>query len=282
MPISRDRLETALSLIKKDDKEWWYTAGTFVDFSSDVDQSSYSSKVKDNTLKRKCYIMHGHLRRIMDDLEILLTMLHQADWQKKMVIDHHLDRYHNMLYGGVLADAFLTRYRSTYDTIAKTFKEITKHHPYAPTSFSLLRKKCRKANNVKIYGENLARLIESCDWFDQTKKVRDGIVHDNFNTGGFMHARILFQVTKRDKNKGFVNLINFQEVMINENLVDFELYAAVHIAYTLWLLEEFAAIGYDIVRPLRFEDSESRKGYDGLAVLKDSIERIVAAPPPAK
>jgi hypothetical protein len=107
--------------------------------------------------------MHGHLRRIMDDLEILLTMLHQADWQKKMVIVHYLDPYHNMLYGGVPADAFLTGYRSTYDTIAKTFKEIAKHPAYALTSFSLLHKTCGKANNEKIYGENLAHLIESCD-----------------------------------------------------------------------------------------------------------------------
>ena len=74
-----------------------------------------------------------------------------------------------------------------------------------------------------------------------------------------MHTRILFQVTKRDKNKVFVNLINFREVMINKNLVDFELYAALHVAFTLWLLEVFAAIGYDILRPLRFEDSESKK-----------------------
>lgn len=28
-----------------------------------------------------------------------LTMLHQADWQKKIVIDHHLEPYHNMFYG---------------------------------------------------------------------------------------------------------------------------------------------------------------------------------------
>ena len=48
-----------------------------------------------------------------------------------------------------------------------------------------------------------------------------------------MHARIPFQVTKRDKNKGSVNLINFREVMINKNLVDFELYATVHVAFTL-------------------------------------------------
>jgi hypothetical protein len=65
--------------------------------------------------------------------------------------------------------------------------------------------------------------------------------------------------------------------MINKNLVDFELYAAVHIAYTLWLLEEFARIGYDILKPKKFRNSKkTKKGYDGLDVLKDSIERVLA------
>jgi hypothetical protein len=289
MPISKERLETALSLIKRDlieggDQWRWYTTGTFVIFSSDVsDPSLDSSKVIDDTLKRKYANMHRHLRRIEDDLDILLTMLHQANWQKTMVRQGHLDTYHNMLYGGVLADAFLTRYRSTYDTIAKAFKEIARHPAYAPDTFSLVRKECRKPNNVKIYGDDLAHLIESSDWFDQTKKVRNGIVYDNFQTSGFMHSRILFQVSKRHKTKGFVNMINFPEVMINETLVDFELYAAVHIAYTLWLLEEFAKLGYDILQPVQFPNSkETKSGSVGLDVLKDSIERVLAAPTQAK
>lgn len=203
-------------------------------------------------------------------------MCSQANWQKTMVRQGHLDTYHNMLYGGILADAFITRYRSAYDTIAKAFKEIARHPAYAPTSFSLVQKECRKPNNVKIYGDDLARLIESSDWFAQTKKVRDGIVHDHFQTSGFMHSRILFQVGKHHKAKGFVNMINIPEVMINENLVDFELYAAVHIAYTLWLLEEFAMIGYNTLSPSRFPDVEPKYGYDGLAAFKDSIERVLA------
>ena len=60
------------------------------------------------------------------------------------------------------------------------------------------------------------------------------------------------------------------------------MYAAVHVAFTRWLLEVFAAIGHDILRLLRFEDSESKKGYGGLAILQDSIERILAALPQAK
>jgi hypothetical protein len=201
MPIYRDRLKIALSLLKRDLKqggdEWWYTTGTFVKFSSDVDQSSYRKRVRDEALKRNCSVMHGHLRRIKDDLEILLSMLDQANWQKKMVIEGHLDTYHNMLYSGVLADAFLVRYRSTYDTITKAFKVIMRDPGHAPKlSFSKFREICEKDEYVKIFGKSLARLIQSCEWFDQITDVRNGIVHYNFKTSGFMADRILFQVTK--------------------------------------------------------------------------------------
>jgi hypothetical protein len=97
-----------------------------------------------------------------------------------------------------------------------------------------------------------------------------------------MADRILFQITKWDKEeKRYINLINIPEVMVNKNLVDFELYAAVHIGYTFWLLEKFAEIGYDTVKPAKFDNSkETKKGYVGLDVLKDSIERVLAAAPP--
>ncbi len=138
-----------------------YTTGTFVRFSSDVDQSSYrEKKVRDVVLRSKCSAMHGHLRRIMDDLEILLTMLDQANWQTKMVKEGHLDTYHNMLYGSILADAFLTRYRSTYDTIAKALKGIMNDPSNAPRlSFSVFRELCNKKEKdcMKIFGKDLAR-----------------------------------------------------------------------------------------------------------------------------
>jgi hypothetical protein len=281
MPIYRRRLKTTLSLIKRDLKEgrvdeWWYTTGTFVRFSSDVDQSSYrEKKVRDVVLRSKCSTMHGHLRRIMDDLEILLSMLDQANWQTKMVKEGHLDTYHNMLYGGILADAFLTRYRSTYDTIAKAFKEIMSDPGHAPRlRFSVFRKLCNEKEKdcMQKFGKDLARLIQSCDWFDQIRYVRNGVVHCNFKTSGFMADRILFQV-----RKGYENQIDFPKAMVNKNLVDFELYAAVHIAYTLWLLEKFARMGYEILKPKKFRNSKkAEKGYDGLDVLKDSIERVLA------
>jgi hypothetical protein len=200
-------------------------------------------------------------------------MLHQANWQKEMVRERHLDAYHNMLYGTALADAFITKYRSSYDTIAKALIEIRTDPGHPPEAkFTKLRKKCKEDKYVKILGEDLAHLIQLCDWYDPMLDVRDDIVHHNLKSSGFMADRILFQVTK-----GYEKQINIPEVMINENLVDFELYAAVHIAYTLWLLEEFASLGYNILPVKKFPSSEEAKsGYTGLDILKDSIERVLA------
>jgi hypothetical protein len=124
-------------------------------------------------------------------------------------------------------------------------------------------------------GERLANLIrQSRDWYDDLLDVRDDIVHEHVKSSGFMADRILFQINKWDKEeKRFVNLINIPEMMVNENLVDFELYAAVHVAYTFWLLEEFARLGYNILQVTKFPDSEkTMSSYLSLDVLKDSIE----------
>jgi hypothetical protein len=72
--------------------------------------------------------------------------------------------------------------------------------------------------------------------------------------------------------------------MFNENLADFELYGALHIGYTFWLLEQFAAIGYQVLQPQRFDNARTDvKGYFSLTVCKDSIERVLAraGPPPS-
>jgi hypothetical protein len=278
MPISRDRLEIARSLIKKDgEKEgFWYTSSKFDNFLFDVVESLHTNKIKDDARKAKLSRTAYYLEGIHHDMSVLLNICHQANWQKTMTIQRNLDYFHNMKYGAVLADAFLTRYRSTYDTIAKAFCAISKYPNQAPESFTDLRNKDKNDNNVRLFGKELARLIQDCDWYDQMVEVRDDVVHRNAITSGFMASKILFQVTKRFKNK-----IDFPEVMFNENLVDFELYAAVHISNTLWFLEEFARIGYDILQPIGYS-SERHRNHDGFGVLKEWIERVLAAPTQAK
>jgi hypothetical protein len=285
MTIHRDRLITALSLIRRDYKKeknewWWYTYGTFVKFSYDIDQPLTYRKfaLDDEKLKTKYTEMQRHLRGIRDNLSTLTIMLHQANWQKKMAregrLDDYYNDYYNMLYGTALADSFLTKYRSSYDTIAKAIIVIRRDPGHKPReSFTELHDICEEDYNkgVRILDEHLTKLIQSCDWYKPMLDARDGIVHENLQSSGFMHPRILFQIYK-----GFAKLINIPEVMLNENLADLELYAAVHIGYTFSLLEEFASLAYDILPVKKFSDSETAKsGYVGLGLVKDSIERVL-------
>lgn len=284
MVIHRDRLQTALSLIKRTliketDRWFWYTNSTFDRFSDDIERPITYENIKiDDRLKERYARTLGRLRPINSDLHVLLTMLHQAIWLKEMASHGHLDKFYNMDYGTALADAFITKYRSSYDTIGKVLVEIVEDRGNTPKpSFTNLRKICTQDEFVKILGEDLARLIQSCDWYDPLRGVRNGIVHDNLQVEGYLFPRILFQVYTKDENNFPVKMIDIPEVMANENLVSFELYAAVHIGYTFWLLEEFANLGYDILQVKRYPDSEETKmGYAGLDVLKDSIEKVLA------
>ena len=186
-----------------------------------------------------------------------------------------------MYYGAALADAFITKYRSSYDTIAKALIEIIRDRGRPPRhSFTELRKICNEDKGIGKLGQDLAHLIQSCDWYDPLVYARDKIVHENLQVIGFLYPRILFQIYAKDennKNNLPVGLVNIPEVMVNKNLVNFELYAAVHIGYSFSLLEGFANLGYNILQVPRHADSEHTKvGYAGLNVLKDSIEKVLA------
>ena len=284
MVIYRDRLQTMLSLIKRflikeTDRWFWYTNSTFDKFSDDIDRSLWDSDSKiDEGLRERYARTLGRLRPIKSDLHVLLTMLHQAIWLKEMTFHEHLDTFYNMYYGTALADAFITKYRSSYDTIGKALIEIRRDRGHSPRqSFTELRKICNENEDVEILGEDLARLIQSCDWYNPLLDVRDEIVHRNLQVMGYLFPRILFQVYTKDENNFPVKMINIPEVMANENLVNFEVYAAVHIGYSFSLLEEFANLGYDILQVKKYPDSEETKvGYAGLDVLKDSIEKVLA------
>jgi hypothetical protein len=183
-----------------------------------------------------------------------------------------------MYYGTALADAFITKYRSSYDTIGKALVEIVRDRGRPPShSFTELRKICNEDEGIARLGEGLARLIQSCNWYDPLRGMRDKILHHNHQVIGFLFPRILFQVYTKDENNLPVKMINIPEVMDNENVVNFELYAAVHIGYSFSLLEEFANLGYDILQVKKYPDSKHTKvGYAGLDVLKDSIEKVLA------
>ncbi len=272
MQVDRDRLSAVLSLIRKDEeKGWWYTSSTFDDYSSDVWLSAASNKVEDPVLKDKLKKALYYLNAITYDLDILLNICAQANWHKNMVLSGHLDKLDNMRYGTITVDAFLTRYRSAYDTIANAIGKVSKFPEQAPDSFTALRSKDQMDKRLKILGPELMGLVQNCDWYDEMVDIRDKILHYNAQTSGFAAEEILFQVMKK-----YTKLIKTSEMSYNENLEDFELYAGVHIAYTLWFLEQFATIAYRELPPIRY-NSQPQKYHDGYGVLREWIERVLAS-----
>jgi hypothetical protein len=272
MQVNRDRLTTVLSLIKKDDeKGWWYTSSTFDDYSSDVWLSVPSSKVEDPKLKDRLKNASYYLNAINYDLDILLNMCVQANWYKEMVLAGHLVKTDNMRYGTITADGFLIRYRSAYDTIAKAIGKVSKSPEEAPDSFTALRNKDKVDKRLKVLGPDLMGLVQNCDWYDEMVTIRDEILHHNAQTRGFAAEKILFQVMKK-----YTKLIKTSEVSYNENLEDFELYAGVHIAYSLWFLEQFATIAYKELPPIRY-NSQPQNYHDGYGILRRWIERVLAS-----
>jgi hypothetical protein len=104
--------------------------------------------------------------------------------------DPTLNNYYNMHYGTALVVAFIIKYRSSYDNIAKAFIEIRQDRGKPPKQrFTKLHDLCKKdyAECEKIMGKDLARLIQSCDWYKPILDARDGIIHDNLQSSGFMH-----------------------------------------------------------------------------------------------
>jgi len=159
--------------------------------------------------------------------------------------------------------------------LAKVIKRVSDRPEQVPDEgFNVLKTWSAKSDdNVKRLGKDLAELVFSVDWFDDLKNVRDVSVHQGGMTLVFLEKdRILFQILK-----GYEHLISIPEIMYNENVVDFELYAGMYFGYLITFLEDFATA---IERRLpkgkySFGVGNPRKVYRELPVIYSWIEKLL-------
>jgi hypothetical protein len=194
-----------------------------------------------------------------------------AKWQRDLASEKKLEAGWYRNYSQVGIDAFHTKYRSIFDTIACVVGLLSAHEG-VPKSFTDLQKWAMKKNSAKILGNaDLLNLITSCEWYAEVKAVREEIIHNNAHTTVFFPApAVLFQV-----HQGYKNKINIPEVMINEYLADFELYAGIYLGYLLWYLEELARISRPTLK-LPHYNSEPKSIHPGIAVIKEWMERTMS------
>jgi len=266
MTIDRQRLETALSTIHTD-KDGYFRSGRFVDLDANVDVKSVLDT--SNELFRK---LHRYLRLIVRGIWTLETIALRLAWQKDLWAQNQLGDSAWMDFAKCDVDLFHVEYRSIFDYLSKTIRTVSNSPAeISDKSFATLRRwLSRSRENAEKLGGDLARLVLSCEWFDDIKEIRESIVH----RGGFSivfleRGRILFQVFE-----GMNRKILIPEIMFNENVVDFELYAGLYMGYLLAYLEEASdlilnRLGLDPIGNLN-----AKSYHSGLRVIREWISQI--------
>jgi hypothetical protein len=229
MVIRKDQLKTVLSTIQKVDGSY-AIQNDFIRLSSNI---SLNEK-----LGVKLPLIGSFLNYIRQDIANIETISTRLAWQRDLWCKEQLDVGKWMSYAGCDIDLFHIEVRSIFDYLAKVIKRVSDQPEHVPDKgfYHLKTWLAKSDDHVKRLGKGLAELVSSVDWFDDLKNVRDVNVHKGGVTLVFLEKeKILFQVYKSHKN-----LIFIPEIMYNENVADFELYAGIYFGYLIALLEQIS------------------------------------------
>ena len=233
MPIRKDKLRTALSTIQKAEGEGYCCPSEFVKLLMNVN------------INRKIGVelppIGSFMQYISQDLSNIEIITNRLAWQRDLYSDNQLEVGDWMRFAACDIDLFHVELRSIFDYLEKIIQKVADYPENVPDKgFNDLRnwlldpENNVKEENVKRLGKDLADLVLSVDWFNDLKNIRDISVHQGGMTIVFLEKdRILFQIWK-----GYGNLISIPEIMYNENVVDFELYAGMYFGYLIAFLEE--------------------------------------------
>jgi hypothetical protein len=195
----------------------------------------------------------------------------RLEWQKDLVSADNLDQILWSHFAACDIDTFHVRFRSLFDYLAGVIDLVSDKSGQIPKSFEALQNWIDKSpNNVQRMGRDLAELISSCEWFSAMREIRNLIVHRGGHTLIFpMKNRILFQVHER-----WNRTILVPEIMFNENVADFELYAGLLMGYLIAYLEDVSIVVHKRLGLQRRTDSDGRLYHSGLQVIHRWIEKV--------
>ncbi|HZS73527.1 MAG TPA: hypothetical protein VFA69_03380 [Candidatus Nitrosotalea sp.] len=262
--IDRNQLQTTLSLIKHDEMGF-FTDGKFAELSSLI-QLETSKGREFNQLYRLTHYIY-------QDVQNLLTIISRLEWQKNLVLENKLDDGLWSYFVATDIYVFHSELRSIFDYIAKIIQLIS-NTSGKTKSFEKLKNWMSKPENEGKISKDLSDFVSNCRWFYDIRKIRNNLIHDGAEPLVFPNKdRILFLIRTSDYKK-----IIIPEIMFNENVVDFELYAGLYMAYIMIYLEEFSEL---INRHLNLNKFRAMaKGYHpGLRITQEWINKILVYKP---
>lgn len=267
--INKQRLKAALATIHEDESGRLYCSGRFIDLESGL---HFTLATGDEP--------YGKLMKLLGDIHQdvwnLETIILRLDWQKGLIAKGELNDVVGSMFSACDIDLFHVQYRSLFNRIAKIIGLLSGRPETLPDSFRRLRNWVRRPENAARIDNDLADFVAACDWFFELMSVRDSIVHGAGRTMVFPEEnRILFQV-----HEDYRNRLHIPEIMFNEHIVDFELYAGMFVGYLLWYLEELSEVFERHVK-IRKLGGNAQSFHAGLSMLRTWIERVCAIEPTA-
>jgi hypothetical protein len=255
-------LSGALSLIK-DDAEGTYASGKF-------EELMVSAHVT-----RPPGVAVGHLRAAHNDLWDLQAIALKMRWLTDRRDAGDLDEYRWMFFCTSDILAFHVELRSLFDALAGFVASVADKKGVVPdSSFEGLQKWLEKPVNEAHLGVQLAQAIRSCDWFADLRTVREELVHREAETIAFpQQGRILFQI-----HQGASQRILIPEVMYNENIADFELYAGLLFGRLLMFLEALATATFKTSKIEVIDGGPAKSYHPGLVTIRGWIQTVMGLP----
>lgn len=236
MSLKTGRLNVALSRFKNDAEGNVFLKSQFFDLIGHV-SGSLAMGANLNELSRDINVVN-------QEFQSLLTIMFRLNWEKDLWTKAELSDELWMAFGKEDINLFHVVLRSVFDDLATIVGRISDQPGQVPDmSFNKLRRWTSSSEgNARRLGADLAKVVTSCDWFDNVKRVREMIVHGGGFTLVFLEkGKILFQVYEEPiVHRGIL----VPEVMHNENVVDFELYAGLCMGYLIVYLDDIAGLVY--------------------------------------
>ena len=189
------------------------------------------------TLNRRELLYFDRFNKYLtQDLWNIFSILHRLDWQRRLWVENQITDIRWMAYAQNDINLFHVEIRSAMDYIARFICGLPPNPWQSPRSYNRLLEWMRKDETNQILDPNILQILEKTEWFNHVRDIRDLNVHE----GGFSivfgsKGRITFQ-----SYAGHEKQVQISELMFNENIVDFELYAGMYLGYFLALYEKLA------------------------------------------
>jgi hypothetical protein len=266
MPIDTSKVAMALNLIHEDD-QGFFTSGRFIDLWANL-HINHSNDQRLNNLNK-------HIDLISNGVWNMYTIALRLNWQKDLVVSKELNKYLWMYFAAADINMFHVTFRSTFDYTAKFINFLHVKPGQIPDTFDKLKNWAFKSeSNTQKLGEDIIGLLQSCDWFNGLRSIRNSIVHNGGSTLVFpIEGRICFQVHDNYKNK-----ILIPEIMFNENVVDFELYAGLFLSYLMVFLEDLSQITKNRIN-ISAIGANAKSYHSGLQVTRNWMRDIISLHP---